>query len=57
MGRHEFGYIQQSVLSRSRTDLDQQMTLVLLRFGHDIYLCEISSTWVDVTLAMFNRAC
>ena len=50
MGRRKFGYIQQSMLYRSRTDLDQQMTLVLLELCHDLCLCEISSQQVFSSL-------
>ena len=41
MGRGKFGYVQQSVLSKSRIVLDQQTTLVLLRLCHDVCICEV----------------
>ena len=43
MGSCKFGYVQQSVLSMSKTDLDQQTTLVSLRLCHDVCLCEVLS--------------
>ena len=42
VSRRKFGYVQQSVLSRTRTDLDQQTTLVLLRLYHAVCLGEVS---------------
>ena len=42
VGRHKVGYVQQSMLSRTRTDIDQ-MTLVLLRLCHEVCLSEVSS--------------
>ena len=42
MPRHKFGYFQQSVFSRSKTHLDQQMTLILMRLCYDVYLLEVS---------------
>ena len=42
MGRHKFGYVQQSVSSRSGSDLDLKAILVLWRQCLDINLCEVS---------------
>ena len=42
VGRHKFGYVQQSVSSRSRSDLDLKAILVLWRQYLDINLCEVS---------------
>ena len=43
MGRHKFGYAQQSRLCRSRTGHDQ-LTLVLLRLCYDVCLCDVSQS-------------
>ena len=40
MSRHNFGYVQQSMRNRSRSDPDLKVSLVLWRL--DISLCEVS---------------
>ena len=50
VGRCKCGYVQQSVLSKSRTDLDQGTTLVLLRLCHNVCFSEVSSQQVFSSL-------
>ena len=37
--RRKFGYVLQSVLCKSRTDIDQQTALVSLRLCHVVHVC------------------